>query len=342
MTVSRRSSVKLLFCAAAELLAICASAHAASSKLPAAAPIGAAGGAVASVRELPRPSERWALVVGVGRYDDPFVHPLYGDADATAFATVLVERAGFHSDHIVLLAGQHTKDCRPVRPRGTGERAPGADSTDQDCQPTRSNLWQRLAELTSQIPPTGLFVLFFSGHGMYVGGESVLFMSDFKYRAGDSYLKAQGVSATELAETIRASNIKQVLIFLDACRDQRLATKGPEQDAISEKFNKGFDLDALNANVKAFMTFFSSEAGSPSYEDPAEKRSYFTSELVRAFDGQGNAYDARHLLTLEGLIRHVQTNVEKRVEKDRRGHQLPDFQLRGYLPLDLALAGEKP
>jgi hypothetical protein len=31
--------------------------------------------------------ERWALIAGVGTYDDPYIQPLHGDADATAFAT---------------------------------------------------------------------------------------------------------------------------------------------------------------------------------------------------------------------------------------------------------------
>jgi len=341
MTSCQRLGATLLFFTAAELLANCASSYAGSALMLPTEPTGLARGAVQSVHELPRPSERWALVVGIGKYDDSFLHPLYGDADATAFATVLEERAGFPNDHIILLAGQHTKDCRPVGSGDASESASTMDPINQACQPTRQNFLDKLHHLTNQIPPTGLFVLFFSGHGVYVGGESVLFLSDLKYDSGENYLKTAGVTAKELAETIRVSNIKQVLIFLDACRDQRLATMGAEQDAISPKFKDGFDLNALNAKVEAFMTFFSSQPGKPSYEDPSEKRSYFTSELVHAFNGQGNAYDARNLLTLAGLIKYVQTNVENRVEKDRREHQKPDFQLRGYLPLDLALAGRE-
>lgn len=341
MTSCQRLGATLLFLTAAELLANCASSYAGSALMSPTEPTGLAHGAVQSVHELPRPSERWALVVGIGKYDDPYIHQLYGDTDATAFATVLEERAGFRNDHVILLAGQHTKDCRPRRSGDASESASTMDPANQACQPTRANIWQKLSQLTGQIRPTGLFVLFFSGHGKYVAGESVLFPSDLKYRNEDNYLKAQGVSAKDLAETIRVSNIKQVLIFLDACRNEVLVTMGAQQDDISKKFKEGFDLDALNAKVEAFMIFFSSQPGSPSYEDPSEKRSYFTSELVHAFNGQGNAYDARNLLTLEGLIKYVQINVENRVEKDRREHQKPDFQLRGYLPLDLALAGRE-
>jgi uncharacterized caspase-like protein len=332
------TSCATLLLLAAELLASCSPSYTGSAPTPPTEPIDPAHGTVQSLHELPGSSERWALVVGIGKYDDPYVHPLYGDTDATAFATVLEERAGFRNDHIILLAGQHTKDCRPVRSGDASESASTMDPADQSCQPTRTNFWQKLYQLTHQIPSNGLFVLFFSGHGKYVAGESVLFPSDLKYKNEDNYLKAQGVSARDLADAIRASKIKQVLIFLDACRDQLLAKKGAQQDETSPQFKKGFDLDALNADVEAFMTFFSSGEGSASYEDPGEKMSYFTSELVHAFDGQGDAYDARNLLTLGGLIRSVQTKVRERVEKDRRGHQLPDFQLRGYLPLDLALA----
>jgi uncharacterized caspase-like protein len=294
--------------------------------------------AAPGVRTRSGATERWALVVGIGKYDDRYVHPLYGDRDAAAFAAVLEERAGFPRDHIVLLAGQDTEDCHPGSAARGRDGGSAVDPTHPACAATRDNILQQLSRMTAQIPRTGLFVLFFSGHGKYVAGESVLLPADIKYRDDESYLKAAGVKATDIAETLHASHIKQVLVFLDACRDQVLATKGAEQDVISEQFQPGFDLTALNANVEASLEFFSSQPGAPSYEDRKEKRSYFTSELVRAFNGEGNSRDGRNLVTLGTLIRSVQTQVQARVQQDRGKDQLPKEQLGGYLALDLVLA----
>jgi YVTN family beta-propeller protein len=350
MMTFRKLGAAFLLLTAAELIAICASASG-PPMVPPAAPVTFQHGTRETVRQLPQPSERWALVVGVGKYEDENVHELKGDRDAAAFARALEEHAGFRNDHITLLAGQHTQDCRPVR-QGLEDDASEAASTagpsskskkaSQDCKPTLKQLLRHLHLMISEMPTTGLFVFFFSGHGQYVAGETVLFPSDLDYRDSDLDLRHQGLSGKEIAETIKEKGIKQVLIFLDACRDKWVEKKGvAEENPASPRFKEGFNLDTLNANVEAFMTFYSTTAGSPSYEDPSEKMSYFTSELVRAFDGRGDAYDARNLLTLGGLIRYVQTNVRSRVEAKIGKHQVPDYLVSGYLAEDLVLAGRE-
>jgi uncharacterized caspase-like protein len=299
---------------------------------------GAAGSAQRDGLPPPSPTERWALVAGVGAYDDPYIQPLHGDADAVAFASALRDHAGFPGDHIVLLAGQDASDCHLGATVRAREQPAASESPSRTCIADRANLVNHLYRITKLVPANALFVFYFSGHGRFVDGEDLLYTADLRYGA-DSYVKQQGVSAAVVAEALHGNHTKQVLIFLDACRNQFLVTKGGEDERTSPQFSKGFDLDRLNANVEAYMTFFSSGADSASYEDPRAHRSYFTSELVRALDGDAAARDPRNLLTLGSLIHYVQTRVKARVAAERRGaSQVPDVHLRGFLADELVLS----
>jgi len=298
----------------------------------------AAGGAQQPGLPQSIPPERWALVAGVGAYDDHSIVSLHGDADATAFAAALRDRAGFPGYHIVLLAGQDADDCRLAGAGRARERSAASASPSRACVADRKNLLDNLNQLTRQVPADGLFIFYFSGHGGFVDGESLLYTSDVGSDSG-SFAKQQGLSAGILAEGISSNHIKRVLIFLDTCRDQFLLTKGTEEERTPPEFAKGFDLDLLlDPNMEVFMTFFSSSKGSASYEDPRTNRSYFTAELVRALDGDPAAYDARKFLTLASLIHFVQSRVTSRVKEERGANQVPDFQLRGFLADELVLA----
>jgi len=297
----------------------------------------AAGGAQQTGLPQSIPPKRWALVAGVGAYDDTSIVRLHGDDDAKDFAAALRDRAGFPGDHIVLLAGQDADDCRLAGAGRARERSAASASPSRACVADRTNLVNNLYQLARQVPEDGLFIFYFSGHGGFVDGESLLYTSDVR-SGSDSYVKQQGLSAGILAEGIRSNHIKRVLIFLDACRNQLLLTKGTQEERTPPEFATGFDLEQLHADVEAFMTFFSSKEGSASYEDPRVNRSYFTAELVRALDGDPAAYDARKALTLASLIHFVQSRVKSRVEEERRANQVPDYQLRGFLADELVLA----
>lgn len=371
MTSSRYSFATLLLLAAAASTASFASSGTGSSTAPVIRPADCANKIGGSVRQLPPPSERWALVVGIGKYDvGSNLSDLQGDIDATAFARTLEERAGFRNDHIVLLADQDTKDCRPLRPGDVQEGASGgpqdgatavgigaeppvgrrqdAEAQQKEvhpCRPTRQKLVDKLQLMTAEMKTTGLFVFFFSGHGQHVAGESVLFPSDLKddltrkAEQRELDLRHQGFSGRDFANIIKAGGAKQVLIFLDACRGQLTKEQGAQKSSASAEFGQGFDLKGLDVDVEASMTFYSSGQDSPSYE--AEGRSYFTSELVNAFNGRKDAYGPRNLLTIASLFQYVKSNVESRVKLDKGALQNPDCRVNGYLPAEVVLAGRE-
>jgi len=371
MTTSQYSFATLLLLAAAASTASFASSGTGSSTAPVIRPADCANKTGGTVRQLPPPSERWALVVGIGKYDvGSNLSELHGDKAATEFAKTLEERAGFRNDHIVLLADQDTKDCRPLRPGDVQEGASGGpqdaaavgigaeppvgrrqdaeaqNKEEPPCRPTRETLLTKLQLMASEMKTPGLFVFFFSGHGQHVAGESVLFPAGLKLdptlkdKMRDSDLKQKGFSGRNFAEIIKTSKAKQVLIFLDSCRNQLTTGPGSQKNLTSEEFGQGFDLHELKVDVEASMTFYSSGKGSASYED-AKGRSYFTSELVNAFDGRKDAYGPRNLLTIASLFQYVKSNVESRVKLDKGALQSPDCRVNGYLPAELVLAGRE-
>src|SRR6185503_16010035 len=97
------------------------------------------------VAALPGETDRFALVIGVDKYQDEQITELKGASnDAKSLAAALVRCAGFPSDQVISL----TSDQRIER------------------QPTRANILRRLSNLRQAVPQDGLLLVYFSGHGM--------------------------------------------------------------------------------------------------------------------------------------------------------------------------------
>src|SRR4030081_3947420 len=124
---------------------------------------------------------RWALVVGVDKYQDPQISPLKGsDNDARLIANALARKAGFPQDQVILL------------------------STDQplERQPTRVNILRRLSNLSTAVPKDGLLLISFAGHGMERGGQAFLLPSDAQISDQISCLEETAISMNRVKERI--------------------------------------------------------------------------------------------------------------------------------------------
>ena len=149
-------------------------------------------------KALPGKSKRWALVIGVDKYNDPQISPLRGAAnDARTLAEALVRYSGFPADQVILLA------------------------TDQptERQPTRVNLLRRLSNLAAAVPKDGLLLISFSGHGMERAGHAFLLPSDAQISDQISFLEDTAINVTRMRDLIKATNVAQVMVLLDACRN---------------------------------------------------------------------------------------------------------------------------
>src|SRR4030088_3493128 len=109
------------------------------------------------VKVLPGSAKRYALIVGVDQYADTQITTLGGASnDAKTLANALIQYAGFPSEQVTLLASD-----QPV-----------------ERQPTRGNILRRLSNMAAVVPPDGLLLLSFAGHGIERSGQAFLLPSD--------------------------------------------------------------------------------------------------------------------------------------------------------------------
>jgi hypothetical protein len=270
----------------------------------------------ATVTQLPSAGKRWALVIGVDNYKDPQISGLRGAAnDAKSLARALETHAGFPSDQIVLLA------------------------TDQpeERQPTRVNILRRLSNLLSLVPKDGLLLISFAGHGMERGGQAFLLPSDAQISDDINFLEDTAVNAARMRDRVKTAGIGQVLILLDACRNDP-GGRAEEANNMTRNFAQSFNFDVKNREVTAFATLYATAVGQRAYEYSEKKQGYFTWAVVEAM--KGAAANDRGEVTLAGLLRFVQESVPKRVAIDLGAgkNQKPFAVVEGYRAEDLIIA----
>ncbi|MGI8837557.1 MAG: tetratricopeptide repeat protein [Pyrinomonadaceae bacterium] len=170
------------------------------------------------ITTLPVGPKRWALVIGVDKYMDPQISPLKGsDNDARLIADALVRYAGFPQDQVILLS-----TAQPM-----------------ERQPTRVNILRRLSNLSTAVPKDGLLLISFAGHGMERGGQAFLMPSDAQISDQISFLEETAISINRVKERIKETGVKQVLVLLDACRNDpggRADAPNPLSNAYTNAF----------------------------------------------------------------------------------------------------------
>jgi len=269
-----------------------------------------------SVNALPVKSKRWALVIGVDKYQDPQISPLKGsDNDARLIADALVRYAGFPQDQVILL------------------------STDQplERQPTRVNILRRLSNLSTAVPKDGLLLVSFAGHGMERSGQAFLLPADAQISDQISFLEETAISMNRVKERIKETGVGQVVVLLDACRND----PGGRADApnnLSNAYINAFNFDTRNREVQAFATVYATGIGQRAYEYTEKKQGYFSWAIVEGL--KGGAANDKGEITLSQLVKYVQDTVPKRLAIDLGStkQQKPFAVIEGYRADELVVA----
>ena len=271
---------------------------------------------VEQVKTLPVGAKRWALVIGVDKYQDPQISPLKGsDNDARLIADALVRYAGFPQDQVILLATN-----QPL-----------------ERQPTRVNILRRLSNLSTAVPKDGLLLISFAGHGMERGGHAFLLPSDAQISDQISFLEETAISINRVKERIKETGVAQVVVMLDACRnDPGGRADAPNQ--LSAAYTNVFNFDVRNREVQAFATIYATGIGQRAYEYTEKKQGYFSWAMVEAL--RGGAANDKGEITLSQLVKYVQENVPKRIAIDLGStkQQRPFAVIEGYRADELVMA----
>ncbi len=268
------------------------------------------------ISALPVSAKRWALVIGVDKYTDPQISPLKGsDNDARLIANALVRYAGFPQDQVILL------------------------STDQPAerQPTRVNILRRLSNLSTAVPKDGLLLVSFAGHGMERSGQAFLLPSDAQISDQISFLEETAISMNRVKERIKETGVGQVVVLLDACRND----PGGRADApnpLSNAYTNAFNFDTRNREVQAFATVYATGIGQRAYEYTEKKQGYFSWAVVEGL--KGGAANEKGEVTLSQLVKYVQDTVPKRLAIDLGStkQQKPFAVIEGYRADELVVA----
>ena len=268
------------------------------------------------VKVLPGKAKRYALVIGVDQYADTQITTLGGASnDAKALAGALIKYAGFPGEQVTLL---------------------GSDQP-AERHPTRGNILRRLSNMAAVVPPDGLLLVFFAGHGIERGGQAFLLPSDAQVSNDVDLLEQTAINVTQIKDRIRKIGVGQVLMILDACRNDP-AGRSDADNPLTAAYTRGFNFDLRNREVKAFATLYATEVGHRAYEYKEKKQGYFTWVLVEALKGE--AANEKGEVTLAGLVKYLQDRVPKRVLQDlgRGKEQKPFAVVEGYRADELVIA----
>ncbi len=251
------------------------------------------------------------------RYDDPQVVALGGAAnDARLLASALVAYAGFPADQVILLASNQP----PER------------------QPTRGNVLRKLSNLAATVPKDGLLLFSFAGHGVERNRQAFLLPADAQVSDDVNLLEQTAINVVQIRDWIRQMGVSQVLMLLDACRNDPSAGRASADNPLSRNYMRGFDFDVRNREVQAFATLYATEIGRRAYELKEKRHGYFTLALVEGLRGQ--AANAKGEVTLSGLVKYLQATVPQRVQLDlgRGMLQRPFAVVEGYRADELVLS----
>ena len=250
------------------------------------------------VKTLPSKEKRWALIIGVDNYG------LKGAVnDARALKSALVRYAGFPDKQVVLLT-----------------------TDNPDSLPTQRNIVIELDRLSRTVPTDGLLLFSFSGHGQTIQDNAYLIPSDGEMTKVKRLLRDLSIDVARIKEAIEEMKIKQVLMFIDACRDR---IEGPGRASASEPLTPvmsgGFSLDTANQDVEAFATLYATRVGESAYEyfdEPTrEWRGYFGRATEEALSGE--AANDKGEVTLASLVKYLEDRVPVRSYRKEGIRQIP-------------------
>jgi hypothetical protein len=265
------------------------------------------------IKSLPSREKRWALIIGVNNYG------LKGAVnDAKALRNALVRYAGFPEGQVIVLT-----------------------TDNPDSLPTQHNILVRLDELSRTVPTDGLFLFSFSGHGKTVQDNAYLIPSDGRMTSINRLLRDFSIDVSRIKEAIEEMRIKQVLMFIDACRDRIEGTsRGSETESLTPVMSRGLNVDEANKDVEAFATLYATHLGESAYEyydqDTQEWRGYFGKAIEEGLSGK--AANEKGEVTLASLVRYLDEFVPMRSYRNEGIRQRPWNISSGYNYADLVLA----
>jgi len=259
--------------------------------------------------------DRWAVVIGVGRYESPDIPRLrYTVPDAEAIYQVLTGPAGFKKEHVLLLT----------------------DKTEK--KPTLRNIkWALGTFLSRSAKKDDTVLIFFAGHGApEVDSRGVERDGFSKYLvpadAEPDDLFSSALPMDDIQTIFARIEAERVVVFLDSCYSgaaggRTFASKKTRSGHLDDLF-----LERL-ARSKGRAILTASRPAEVSIELPELGHGIFTYYLVQGLKGAGDL-NRDGIVTLQELYEYIEQEVTKK-SRAVGGNQHPVMkgELEGVLPL---------
>ena len=255
----------------------------------------------ADVSDMP---ERWALLVGIDKYQDKEINPLrFAVADVLALKEVLVDpmHGGFKPEKVRVL---------------TNDEA------------TKGNILKGLTNWLPMAEENDTVLIYYSGHGIEHNGESYLLPVETDL----SIISAYGIRNRDFAEALDGIKANKVITILDSCHSGGVSASAR---AVGEKLDSSFYEPFIEASKEASgrVTLSSSGPDQQSYEWEEKGHGVFTYYLMEGMRGYADE-DNNGMITFLELKKHVEEKVTEWA-KEKGKSQTPEVQTRHY-------AGEIP
>ncbi|WP_017318732.1 SUMF1/EgtB/PvdO family nonheme iron enzyme [Mastigocladopsis repens] len=230
--------------------------------------------------------KNWAIVVGINNYDN--LQPLkYAKRDAEVMAKWLREEAQFESVFLF------TEDSPPIPTTPPIQTQPTFGRLRRFLQAQFENTEKPL------LKPEDNFWFFFAGHGRRSADQDYLMLSD----SDPTDVEHTALSVDYITQRLRRSGADNVVLFLDACRDQ------------GSRGGLGIGID----EHQGVITFYSCTAHQQSWEIDELQHGSFTYTLLAGLRLQGEANCA----TVERLYEHLKRQVPQVNADYRKPKQNP-------------------
>ncbi len=237
--------------------------------------------------------QKWALVVGVSKFQNPEINLRYADKDANDFSQFLTDQVGFEKDHVKVLTNEN--------------------ATLKSLLSNLGSTW-----LPHMAEPNDLVVIFISTHGS--PGEADNNKANYNYLltydSEPENLFATAMDMQDLVDIIsKRINSDRIILILDACHSGALAA-GDKLSGGKGLARKG--LDATNVRLgKGKVIFLSSMPNERSWELKDKPNSVFTRCLIETLNKSGDS------TTLSDMFRSLKMSVYNTAMNERGVPQTP-------------------
>lgn len=231
--------------------------------------------------------DKWALVVGISKFEDSTMNLTFPAKDAKDFAKYLTETAGFAPDHVKVLINE--------------------EATRERILSNLGDTWLPRVALSDD-----LVVVFISSHGSPSSADIAGLNYLVSYNTSPKQLYATGIPIQELCRIIRERvRSKRVVLVLDACHSGAV---NPAAKGLTRQSN--FSAEEI-AQGTGQLVICSSEPGQTSWESQSYSNSVFTRQLIDSLKQNQSTTG------IIGTFNHLRRSVEAEVARDRGENQTP-------------------